>query len=53
MLGFIGLILFIGYFGYNMLQVNAASRGFRSEPETLLFFCASAIDLYAWIKSKF
>jgi hypothetical protein len=52
MWGFIGLILFIGYFGYNILQVERAVKGLRYEEKPFLFFLAAVKDIYVWVKSK-
>ena len=50
--GFILFVLFIGYFGYNILQVERAIKGLRTEEKPFLFFFAAAKDIYLWIKSK-
>ena len=49
---FILFVLFIGYFGYNILQVERAIKGLRTEEKPFLFFFAAAKDIYLWIKSK-
>jgi len=46
----IGLILFVLYFGYNVLQVNRQMSGKRFDRPFVLFLFAAPIDLIALLK---
>lgn len=53
-MSFVGLLLIIGYFTYNIIQVKKIMGTPGSDMEQFkLFLFALPIDLYEWIKSKF
>ena len=52
-MGFIGLLLFVAYFVYNLIEVNRDMKlGLGTKQMFIDFFFALPIDIIDWIKSR-